>query len=271
VETIALEYSKRFPDSIKTIQKAEIDSFEGALCPLPKGGKWAILYNPSITSPGRVNFTLAHELGHYLCHRQLNPAGFECGEDRLLGLDRDAARRMIEQEADSFASYLLMPIDDYREQIGRDEMTLELLGHMADRYCVSRTAAAIKWLDFTPRCAALVVATNGFVLWCWRSKSAKRRRIYFERGMALPAASWAANPGIVANGAGLSLPRGVWTDQCEVQELAIFADRHEMTISIILFGEQSSYSISDDAEDGADVYTRFEQQLNIGSRLSTSE
>jgi hypothetical protein len=238
VTMIALEYSQRFADPIKAIQQAEIDSFEGALFPLTKTGKWAILYNPTITSPGRINFTLAHELGHYLCHRQLNPAGFECGEDRLLGLDRNAVRRTLEQEADSFASYLLMPIDDYREQVGRQDMTLDLLGHMADRYQVSRTAAALKWLDFTAECAALVVATNGFVLWCWRSKLAKRRGIYFARGAPLPSASWAANPGLAADTKGLVLPEGVWRDGGEARELSIFADRYEMTISLVMFGEE---------------------------------
>ncbi|MFB9047283.1 ImmA/IrrE family metallo-endopeptidase [Sphingobium indicum] len=238
VRTIALEYSTRFPDPIKTIAQAEVATFEGALYPLPKSGKWAILYNPNITSAGRINFTLAHEFGHYLCHRNRNPAGFECGEDRVLGIDSDATIRQIEQEADTFASYLLMPIDDYREQVGRSEMSLDLLGHASDRYGVSSTAAAIKWLDFTSKCAALVVATNGFVLWCWRSKAAKRRRIYFERGMPLPAASWAANPHLVASPSGLALPKNVWSSRSDAREMAIFADSYEMTISLVVFGEE---------------------------------
>ncbi len=89
-----------------------------------------------ITSAGRINFTLAHELGHYLVHRALNPNGFKCGQERVLGLDRDATRRKIEQEADAFASYLLMPMNDYRAQVGGDDMTLELLHQCANRYGV---------------------------------------------------------------------------------------------------------------------------------------
>ena len=238
VKTIALEYSTRFPDPVKTIAKAEVATFEGALCPLPKSGKWAILYNPLISSPGRINFTLAHEFGHYLCHRALSPIGFECGEDRVLGIGSDEEERRIEQEADTFASYLLMPIDDYREQVGRSGMCLDLLAHAADRYAVSSTAAAIKWLDFTSDCAALVVATNGFVLWGWRSKAAKRRGIYFERGMPLPDASWAANPGRTAGASGIELPRHVWSHRSDAREMAIFADKYELTISLIVFGEE---------------------------------
>lgn len=245
VRTIALEYSKRFADSIKTIKAAEIDTFEGALCPLPKAGKWAILYNPSIASPGRINFTLAHELGHYLCHRTVNPAGFECGQQGILGFGDDEAMRQIEQEADTFASYLLMPIDDYREQVGRSAMSLELLNHAADRYGVSRTAAAIKWLDFTTECAAIVVATNGFVLWGWRSRSAKRRRIFYEKGMELPPASLATNPALMVGELGTLHNRGVWHPRCEVREMAIFADSYEMTISLLIFGEEVWTEVED--------------------------
>ncbi len=95
--------------------------FEGALGPLPKLGGWAILYNPAIRSLGRINYTLGHEFGHYLCHRHLKPTGFQCGESDVLG-----ATLQQEREADRFASYLLMPLDDFRAQIGNEKMTLEV-------------------------------------------------------------------------------------------------------------------------------------------------
>lgn len=259
VELIALEYSKRFPDPIKTIKKAPIDDFEGALYPIASSGKWAILYNPEIPSKGRINFTLAHEFGHYLVHRKLNPAGFECGEARVLGYDKDEARRIIEQEADTFASYLLMPMDDFRAQIGRNDMTLDLLGHCADRYEVSMTAAALKWLDITEECAVLVTAVNGFVLWCWRSKAAKRQRIFFERGMPLPPGSWAANPALslTATSEGVRLPQNVWPVSGESREMAIFADRYEMTISLLVFEKQSWRGAEWEDEPEQDVFDRF--------------
>ena len=264
VETIALEYTKqKFADPIKTIAKAEVDYFEGALAPLRKSGKWAILYNPNIESAGRINFTLAHELGHYFVHRTLNPGGFECGEKQVLGFDHDAARRRIEQEADAFASYLLMPMDDYRAQVGRDDMTLELLRQCADRYGVSLTAAAIKWLDLTRKCAVLVVATNGFVLWCWRSASAKKRGIYFPKGMELPAASHAAQPGLILPDPmrGTMLDRQVWGGSTDVREMAIFADRYEMTISLLVFDDADG-GYDDWEVEEEDTFDQFNRQLS---------
>lgn len=228
VDPIALDYSTRFDDSIKKIQKAELETFEGALFPSRKSGKWTILYNPAIRSQGRINFTLAHELGHYLVHRNVRPEGFECCEAPVLGFAESEAQRKMEQEADAFASYLLMPLDDYRAQVGRTEMSLDLLNHLAERYQVSRTAAAIKWLDCTSKCAALVVATNGFVLWCWRSKAATRRRIFFERGMSLPEGSLAENRSLAesAGSIGVKLAPKIWPVQSEVREMAILADQY---------------------------------------------
>ncbi len=203
VRQIAFEYSKRFNDPVLKIVEADVSTFEGALYPLRKKGGWAILYNPSISSPGRINYTLGHEWGHYLCHRAAAPGGFECGATDVLGGNRD-----LEQEADLFSSYLLMPLDDFRAQVGNQRMSLDLLRHCADRYGVSLTAAALKWTESTRRCAAVVVATNGFVNWFRRSAAAERAGLFFPPGMELPQAS-AAEMGDVRTAAeGVDLPPG---------------------------------------------------------------
>lgn len=87
VISIAREYSKQvFPENpITLIQGSSMKNFEGALIPSPhKKGEWGIIYNENITSPGRKNFTLAHELGHYLLHRQISPAGMQCTPRQMM-------------------------------------------------------------------------------------------------------------------------------------------------------------------------------------------
>src|SRR3546814_9114430 len=49
---------------------------------------WGIIYNDAITSKGRINFTLAHEFGHYLLHREAYPDGLECGAQDMVRWDR---------------------------------------------------------------------------------------------------------------------------------------------------------------------------------------
>lgn len=195
---------------------------------------WAILYNPSIRSEGRVNFTLGHEFGHFLLHRKVNPNGFRCGQSEALGMARDAKLVEVEREADLFASYLLMPLDDFRTQLGSSRISADLLRHCADRYGVSLTAAALKWLEATNECTVVVVAVNGFVLWCRRSTSAQKAHIFFRSGMELAPTSAAATGDHNQPSEGVRHARGVWGPRA-AREVAIYADQYEMTISLLVF------------------------------------
>jgi len=71
VQPLALEAANIFgwDDPITAVQAAPIKSFEGALFPDDDRRRWLLLYNESLLSKGRVRFTQAHELGHYILHR----------------------------------------------------------------------------------------------------------------------------------------------------------------------------------------------------------
>ena len=107
---------------------------EGMLMPRRDGsGEWGIIYNDTIRSPGRQNFTLAHELGHYLLHRQTYPNGLECTNRDMA--DWDDVRNGIEAEANTFASYLLMPLDDFREQIKDRAIDIDVMTDLGRPLC----------------------------------------------------------------------------------------------------------------------------------------
>ena len=84
VPEVAREFSlKRSPDDPITLVRGDVlPGFDGALTPRAPTGKkgWGIFYNTSIGSTGRINFTLAHEFGHYLMHRHTHPNGIRCGD-----------------------------------------------------------------------------------------------------------------------------------------------------------------------------------------------
>lgn len=72
VPFLAKEFSgQKFPDDpISLVAGENLRKFDGALYRAPATKKgWGIIYNNGIRSPGRINFTLAHEFGHYLVHR----------------------------------------------------------------------------------------------------------------------------------------------------------------------------------------------------------
>ena len=193
-----------------------------SLLPHPnRNGEWGIIYNSSITSKGRINFTLGHELGHYLLHRHLSPEGFRCSSCDML--DWKSEHGQIEAQANTFASFLLMPLDDFGEQIRSQEITMALMRHLSDRYEVSITAAILKWLGITDKPAMIVVSKDGFIDWAWGSKRLFKSGIYYrarQETVPLPELSLAArrDPSIDAE-IGFVHPKGVWVGNEEVNEM----------------------------------------------------
>ena len=91
----------------------------------------------------------------------------------------DNNQRDIEAEADLFASTLLMPLDDFRRQVDGQPISFDLLGHCADRYGVSLTAAALRWTEIAPKRAVLVASRDDHMLWAKSNKAALRSGAYF--------------------------------------------------------------------------------------------
>lgn len=182
---------------------------------------------------------MAHELGHYILHRQ-NGDSFECSEADLLQWESMEKRQ--EAEADVFASYLLMPIDDFRRSIGSGSVDLGILDECARRYGVSLTAAILKWLEFTEHRAVLVMSTEGFILWARSSQSALRSGAYFRtRNVAvpIPTGSLAASTrSLIHEMQGVELPARVWfprePKEMSLREFKIVSDRYERTMTLLI-------------------------------------
>lgn len=238
VTQLALDYSRQaFPNEpVRGVKGESIPGFEGALYPLEDVSGWAIVYNSAV-SPGRRRFTIAHEFGHYLMHRSLMPKGFQCDESAVTF--RDGAD--LEQEADTFAAYLLMPLDDYRKQIPPDaKPTLEELSALAERYGVSLIAVTLRWLEYTERRSMLVIGREGYVLWAKPSEPALKTGRYFRtRGDAPPieipsnAIALRSDLADLAR-EGVQHPAGVWFEE-ECLEYSVQSDRYDQTISLLHF------------------------------------
>ena len=82
------------------------NNFVGALTKYTNGQSY-ILVNSSIDNDGRAHFTIAHELGHYFLAHQLTQNSFYCLNDEIV--EEGVWKNPIEQEANYFASCLLMP------------------------------------------------------------------------------------------------------------------------------------------------------------------
>lgn len=270
VEGLALEYSKNFPDPITKVVGESLGDFEGMLRPSRKKACWHIIYNNDTDYPGRERFTLAHELGHYLLHRRplevdavpidQDARTFSCNpmeRHRWAGIEEKR-----EEEADTFASFLLMPMDDYRLQVAGQGLCLNLFRHITDRYGVSLTAAVRKWISFTDRRAAMIVSRDGFALWGRASSAAVRAGIFIPSGMPIPEASVAAmGPGRQGDDPSrpVLLPQGVWEFRRgsePVRELTIFSQRLGQALTILQYEDAPDRHRVEEPEEW-DTYDQF--------------
>jgi hypothetical protein len=257
---VAREYTaQRFPgDAITMAEGANLAGFDGALYRAPAGKTgWGIVYNNAIASPGRINFTLAHEFGHYLLHRADHPDGMRCGEQDVVRWD--SAYGQIEHQANRFAASLLMPLDDFRRQIDpRARVDLDVISHCADRYRVSLIAAILRWLAYTTRRAVLVISRDDFILWSRASDTAFKTGAFFRSSampVEIPGASLAAARRTVDGRSGVLHPPGVWFSE-EVREMTIFSEQYDFTISLLLLEDRDRY-VQLDPDQEEDIYDHF--------------
>lgn len=264
LQELACDYSRqRFAnDPIDKVKGKPLPGFEGGLIKLPpsKGKGWGILYNSDISSSGRRNYTIGHEFGHYLLHRQKYPEGLQCSQDDLVRWDSEYGK--IESEANIFAANLLMPFDDFRSQIGAsDKPSLSDIGVCADRYSVSLMASTLRWLEYTERRSILVVSRDGFILWSRASKAALKTGIYYKtRGVSpvqVPSGSLAefASSRMLTEEA-VEHGSTVWFQQ-ECEEIILVSDRYDFTMSLIHFASAETYGAWGEQETEEDTFQKF--------------
>ena len=99
-----------------------------------------IRINASVEShEGRYNFTIAHEIGHHVLHREHYLAAREA-ETPAIMCREVSAKPLVERQADQFASALLMPAEEVSKAI-RDlnvptgETSVRVLRALAGKVC----------------------------------------------------------------------------------------------------------------------------------------
>ena len=132
-----------------------------------------------------------------------------------------------------------MPLNDFRGQISGQNIDIDLMQRLAERYAVSLTAAILKWLTITDQRAMLVVGKEGFIDWVWSSDPLLKSSIYYaarQRVTELLAQSLAAqnvDRELAPNGVQHSA--GIWKGQELAQEMTVYGRQNKMTISLLLY------------------------------------
>lgn len=158
------------------------DRFDARIEYLPEVKRFVIYYRlPGSGRPdGRVNFSIAHELGHFYIpeHRaRLLKGEMHNSQSDFRSWDHR------EQEADEFAANLLMPKELFIEEVRRFRQyvcTLKEICKMADeRFGTSITSTARRYCQCDIEACSIIMSEGGIVRWAMHSEDMKGRNMRY--------------------------------------------------------------------------------------------
>lgn len=146
-----------------------------------KDQKWASIKYREGTKPGRMRFTIAHEMGHFFL-QNINEEEHTCQID-------GPGKPEGERQADEFASQLLMPGKLVKDLVGASVTGYEDILKISHSCEVSQQAAALRLMQVTKSCAAVVYSEAGYIKW---DKASSSMHLRAKKGEAVSRTSQAA-------------------------------------------------------------------------------
>ena len=139
-----------------------LEGAEAELLLVP-GKRSIITVSSGIKNRQRKRFSMAHELGHMEMHREEIKLNI-CTRQDIADTGRIVPHN-LEQEANQFASYFLMPtrfVKDHYQDVTR---SMDAIRKVAQTFDVSLTAAALRFIDFISEPVAIVFSRAGRIEW----------------------------------------------------------------------------------------------------------
>jgi IrrE N-terminal-like domain len=144
-----------------SVKEVDSDGFDGALVRRASGAGGRILVKRNIRENTRKRFTAAHEIGHYLLHKDAD--SMSCGAKDIANWTNIEVNP--EHEADEFASELLLPSAELRSHIGAQWPSLQLVSDLAREFDTSLMATIRKYCDVATQSCAGVWVEGARVRW----------------------------------------------------------------------------------------------------------
>lgn len=162
-------------------------------CLMRVGNTWGILVNARIRSETRRNFTIAHEIGHYLLERDTDKMSqlhqkfnTVITEQNITNKERQAYLQS-EQRANKFAVELLMPTPIFSvDSASHAQVGLPAIAKLAAQYGTSLTSTAIHYTRLSKLICAIVFSEAGVIRYFAYSKGfQKNKNCYLVNGKTL--------------------------------------------------------------------------------------
>lgn len=139
-----------------------------------------ITINNAITYQPKINYIIAHEIGHAQLHRHL--ALFNDSDKTL---SEWYAQGPHEREANVFAAELLMPGNLFTGKVKRKKLELTLIEEVAEYFGASKTATFLRYRDLGDFPVMIIFIEDGIIK--WKSHSTDFPYKWLPLGSKLPA------------------------------------------------------------------------------------
>ena len=134
--------------------------------------KTLIKINSNIPYASKKRFTIAHEIGHFLMHKNIEIHNENSNTLNWFNNTEQQLKKGIQEwEANDFASELLMPEPIFRREANGKEFTPELLKKLSERFKTSLTSTVFKSLQLDLHPLLVVFISNGIVKYWSKSNS----------------------------------------------------------------------------------------------------
>ncbi|MCH8978101.1 MAG: ImmA/IrrE family metallo-endopeptidase [Armatimonadetes bacterium] len=161
------------------VERKSLPGCEGRLMRWPGGGR--ITVDESHGIEGRTRFSIAHELGHWFLHGDLDQAFWHSDTNETAwykGSD-------VEQEANEFAAELLLPEVLLKPIAMQRAFEFPAVDHVAGIFRVSLTVAGLGLSRLSKDECAVVLSDGETVWWCARNRKLGEWYFHIARGTKL--------------------------------------------------------------------------------------
>ncbi len=147
------------------IQEVDFDNLEGALVFRVDRTKGIISINKNIKEFGRKQFTICHEIGHYVLPHH---GSVRCGSKEIESWSRKIDTHEV--EANRFASELLLPKQVIYPLV-KNEATIDKAKSIANEFGTSLTSTLLKCSEVTDEECAVIWSVAGKIVWVKRNEN----------------------------------------------------------------------------------------------------
>lgn len=201
---------------------------EGRL--LRAGNRGLVVVNQATRTSAKWRFVIAHELGHFCCHPDLDQFKL-CTDYQLRDWYRTSGH---EPEANQFAAELLMPEMLFRPLCDRSRPSLNDIKDLAEIFGTTLSSTAIRFVEMTEEPCAVVHSSSGKIDWV---RATSDFGVKLRKGMLVTNATYAGDlfAGRVVEDRPQLIDGAGWSDGAEIDvyEHSMMLGRYGSVLSFL--------------------------------------